>query len=55
MQVFTQPVFNKDTFFLELIQRCGAKGFGAGNITALFQALELHLRSSQSPLLSAEQ
>lgn len=46
MQVFTHPLFNKDTFFIELIQRCGAKGFGAGNITALFHALELHLKTS---------
>jgi 4-hydroxyphenylpyruvate dioxygenase-like putative hemolysin len=46
MQVFSQPLFERDTFFIEIIQRCGAKGFGAGNITALWKALELHLASS---------
>ena len=50
MQVFTQPLFKKDSFFIELIQRCGAKGFGAGNITALFHALELHLKTSTLPV-----
>ena len=40
MQVFTRPLFNKETFFFEVIQRCGATGFGAGNITALWKAVE---------------
>ena len=43
MQVFTRPLFNKDTFFLEVIQRCGATGFGAGNITALWKAVDSYL------------
>lgn len=46
MQVFSHPLFDKDTFFIELIQRGGATGFGAGNISALFRALELHLAAS---------
>ena len=43
MQVFTRPLFNKETFFLEVIQRCGATGFGAGNITALWKAVDSYL------------
>ncbi|XP_023224784.1 4-hydroxyphenylpyruvate dioxygenase-like protein isoform X2 [Centruroides sculpturatus] len=35
MQIFSQPIFDKKTFFFEIIQRCGARGFGAGNILAL--------------------
>lgn len=45
MQVFTTPLFNQDTFFLEVIQRCGATGFGAGNITALWNAVDSYLKS----------
>ncbi|KAK2572164.1 4-hydroxyphenylpyruvate dioxygenase-like protein [Acropora cervicornis] len=45
MQVFTTPLFNRDTFFLEVIQRCGATGFGAGNITALWNAVDSYLKS----------
>lgn len=47
MQVFSHPLFGKNTFFIEIIQRCGARGFGAGNITALWKALEIHLSSSK--------
>jgi|SRR5215475_2917547 len=39
-QIFTKAVQNRPTFFLEIIQREGARGFGAGNIMALFQAVE---------------
>ena len=35
LQIFTKPVFEVDTFFMEIIQRKGAQGFGAGNIRAL--------------------
>lgn len=40
MQVFTKPLFSEDTFFLELIERCGATGFGEGNIRALWQSVK---------------
>lgn len=40
MQIFTKPVQSRPTVFLEAIQRKGARGFGSGNIKALFQALE---------------
>ncbi len=44
LQVFTKPLFDKNTFFLELIQRVnGAVGFGAGNIKALWNAVHLTL------------
>ncbi|KAK6174629.1 hypothetical protein SNE40_017868 [Patella caerulea] len=46
MQMFTKPIFNQDTFFLEIIQRRGAVGFGSGNITALCRAVE-KLKSTQ--------
>ncbi|CAJ1080249.1 hypothetical protein F2P81_022448 [Xyrichtys novacula] len=36
LQVFTKPIFEEDTFFLELIERRGATGFGEGNIRALW-------------------
>lgn len=40
LQVFTKSLFEEDTFFLELIQRQGATGFGQGNIRALWQSVE---------------
>lgn len=40
MQNFTKPVQTRPTFFWELIQRRGARGFGSGNIKALFEAVE---------------
>jgi len=43
-QIFTKTVFNSDTFFLELIQRDNAKGFGVGNIEALWKSLEDHIQ-----------
>ena len=35
LQIFSKPIFSMDTFFMEVIQRKGAKGFGSGNIKAL--------------------
>lgn len=41
MQIFTQPIFEQPTFFLEFIERRqNAQGFGQGNFTALFEAIE---------------
>lgn len=41
LQIFTQPIFEKPTFFFELIERRDqAKGFGEGNFRALFEAIE---------------
>lgn len=40
LQIFTKPVEDRPTLFFEIIQRKGAKSFGAGNFKALFEALE---------------
>jgi 4-hydroxyphenylpyruvate dioxygenase len=40
MQTFTKPLHHRPTFFFEIIQRKDARGFGGGNIKALFEALE---------------
>jgi 4-hydroxyphenylpyruvate dioxygenase len=41
LQTFTQPIFEKPTFFFELIERRQeAQGFGEGNFRALFEAIE---------------
>src|SRR5690606_9678900 len=40
LQIFTKPVQDRPTLFFEIIQREGAKSFGAGNFKALFEALE---------------
>ena len=41
MQIFTAPIFEQPTFFLEFIERRReAKGFGQGNFKALFKAVE---------------
>lgn len=40
LQIFSKPVTSRPTLFLELIQRQGARGFGSGNIRALFDAVE---------------
>lgn len=40
LQIFTQTVQDRPTLFFEVIQRCGAKGFGEGNFKALFEAIE---------------
>jgi 4-hydroxyphenylpyruvate dioxygenase len=40
LQIFTKPVGDRPTVFIEVIERHGAKGFGDGNFKALFQALE---------------
>ena len=40
LQVFTETVTDRPTVFFEIIQREGAKGFGAGNFKALFEAIE---------------
>jgi 4-hydroxyphenylpyruvate dioxygenase len=40
LQIFSKPVQDRPTVFFELIERHGAKGFGAGNFKALFEAIE---------------
>ena len=40
LQMFTKPVEDRPTLFFEIIQRMGARGFGAGNFKALFESIE---------------
>jgi 4-hydroxyphenylpyruvate dioxygenase len=40
LQIFTEGIADRPTLFLEIIQRVGARGFGAGNFKALFEAIE---------------
>lgn len=40
LQIFTKPIEDRPTLFLEIIQRKGAKSFGKGNFKALFEAIE---------------
>ena len=39
LQIFSKPIFRNETFFLEVIQRQGARGFGSGNIKALAMSI----------------
>jgi 4-hydroxyphenylpyruvate dioxygenase len=39
-QVFTKPLHDRPTAFMEIIERKGARGFGGGNIKALFESIE---------------
>jgi 4-hydroxyphenylpyruvate dioxygenase len=40
MQMFTRPLQNLPTFFIEIIQRENSTGFGSNNIRALYEAVE---------------
>lgn len=40
LQLFTKPLEDRPTFFIEIIQRRNHQGFGAGNFKALFEAIE---------------
>ena len=40
LQIFTQPLQDRPTFFLEIIERHGSQGFGEGNFKSLFEAIE---------------
>ncbi len=41
LQVFSRPLQDRPTMFIEVIERHGSRGFGKGNFKALFEALEL--------------
>lgn len=41
LQIFSRPLQDKPTAFIEVIERHGSRGFGKGNFKALFEALEL--------------
>ena len=40
LQLFTKPLEDRPTLFIEIIQRKGSRGFGQGNFQALFEAIE---------------
>ena len=40
LQLFTKPLQDRPTFFIEIIQRKGSRGFGQGNFQALFESIE---------------
>ena len=40
LQLFTKPVEDRPTLFIEIIQRKGSRGFGQGNFQALFESIE---------------
>ena len=40
LQIFTKPMQDRPTLFLEIIQRRNHNGFGAGNFRTLFLAVE---------------
>ena len=41
LQIFSKPIQDRPTAFIEVIQRHGSRGFGVGNFKALFEAIEL--------------
>jgi len=40
LQIFTKPLEDRPTLFLEVIQRRNHNGFGAGNFKSLFESIE---------------
>ncbi len=40
LQLFSKPLVDRPTVFIEIIQRHGFDGFGAGNFKSLFEAIE---------------
>jgi 4-hydroxyphenylpyruvate dioxygenase len=40
LQIFSKPIQDRPTMFIEVIQRHGARGFGKGNFKALFESIE---------------
>ncbi len=41
LQVFTRPLQDRPTMFVEIIERHGSQGFGKGNFKALFESIEM--------------
>jgi 4-hydroxyphenylpyruvate dioxygenase len=41
LQIFTRPIQDRPTMFIEIIQRHGSQSFGKGNFKALFESIEL--------------
>lgn len=50
LQLFTKPIFDRPSFFFEIIQRKnGSEGFGKGNFKALFEAIERDQLEREGP------
>ena len=47
-QIFTKSVHPRNTIFMELIERLGARTFGSGNIASLYQAVELERQRAEA-------
>jgi 4-hydroxymandelate synthase len=47
-QIFAKSVHPRNTFFLEIIERVGARTFGSGNIKALYEAVELQRHKEEA-------
>lgn len=41
LQIFSKPMQDRPTLFIEIIQRNNHNGFGAGNFKSLFEAIEM--------------
>ncbi len=41
LQIFTRPIQDRPTMFVEIIERHGSQSFGKGNFKALFESIEL--------------
>ena len=41
LQIFSRPIQDRPTLFIEVIQRHGSRGFGKGNFKALFESIEV--------------
>ncbi|XP_040564193.1 4-hydroxyphenylpyruvate dioxygenase-like protein [Lepeophtheirus salmonis] len=52
IQIFTKPLFKEDTFFIEVLQRKGARGFGSGNIAALAESIILYNKEIEETQIS---
>jgi len=48
LQLFSRPIQSRPTVFVEIIQRKGSRGFGSGNIKALFEAVEFEQSKRQN-------
>ena len=54
LQIFSFPVFDANTFFMEVIQRRGSTGFGGGNIRALAMSIVEYEKEFKERLLEAK-
>ncbi|KAI7871647.1 4-hydroxyphenylpyruvate dioxygenase [Spinellus fusiger] len=59
LQIFTRPLEDRPTVFIEVIQRHNHNGFGAGNFKSLFESIEIeqnlrgNLTDMEQPLQAA--